>query len=86
MMMFGTVRLIAFRFQGAGTSTEQYPTKQEETVTNEALNGPDWQVTADLSVSVAVEPHVASFPQRVSVIGPPVPEASLVSQPLGPAV
>lgn len=83
MMMFGTVRLTAFRLQGAGSSREQYPTKQEETVTNEA---PNWQETADLSVSVAVEPHVASFPQRVSVIGPPVPQASLVSQPVGPAV
>lgn len=85
-MMFGPVRRVAFRLQGAGTSTEQYPTKQEETVTNEALKGPDWQVAADLSVSVAVEPHGASFPQRVSVIGPPVPQASLVSQPVGPAV
>lgn len=40
----------------------------------------------DLSASVAVEPQTGSFPQRVSQMRPSVPEASLVSQPVGPAV
>lgn len=72
---------MAFRLQGAGTNMEQYSTKQETTLISEPLKEPSWPVSA-----VAVEPHVASFPQRVSVIGPLVPEASLASQPMGPAV
>lgn len=41
---------------------------------------------SDLSAAVAVEPQAGSFPQHVSQMRPPVPEASLVSQPVGPAV
>ena len=37
-------------------------------------------------LSAAVEPQTGSFPQHVSQMRPPLPEASLVSQPVGPAV
>lgn len=40
----------------------------------------------NLSATVAVEPQTGSFPLHVSQMRPPVPEASLVSQPVGPAV
>lgn len=46
MMVFSAVTLMVSRSEDAGTNTERYSTKQEETLTNERLKGPGWQVTA----------------------------------------
>lgn len=83
MMVFSAVRLMAFRLQDRyGTIFNKTRGNSHQRTSKGARLAGD---CSDLSVAGAIDPHVASFPQRVSVIGPLVPEASLVSQPMGPA-